>query len=197
MKANEQYEVLIADIKQCELDIQGQRSRYNDEVEKYNNRRLKIPTIFIARLLGFSDAPYLEFDHSGAKDVTSLKEFKTDDGERLSQLLSNAGSSLSKATKNIAGQASNAGKMIADKIKDQSTAKYFYLSPGGTPKGPFTQAELINQNQQTAFSSDTLVNKSGTEEWEPISSLIMNNSVHNHENNLSNLSDSHNEELRN
>lgn len=173
LKANEQYKMLMTDIKQCELDIQSQRTYYNNEVERYNNCRLKIPTVFIARLLGFSEAPYLEFDHSGLKDVTSLKEFKTDDGERLTQLLSNAGSSISKATKNIAGHASHAGKLIVDKVKDQASAKYFYMIPGGAPKGPISREELETLHSTNNLPEDTTVNKSGTDEWIPMKDLLM------------------------
>jgi len=177
LKANEQYQRLMANIEQCENDIQQQRMNYNNCVELYNQKRLKIPTIFIARFMGFSEAPYLQFDLSGASDPNALKEFRTDDGERLTQLLSDAGSGLAKATKSIAGHASQAGKLIADKIKEQSTPKYFYMLPGSTPKGPVSLEEIRSMQQTNALPLETMINEPGSDEWKSLVSVLPAQSI--------------------
>lgn len=120
LKASEQYHRLVDSIQHCESDIQRTREAYNSAVKAYNSVCLGIPAVFVARFIGFSSAPYLEFDVSGMKDVTSLKEFKTDDGERLHQLLSSAGSQIAGATKSIANQAGQAGKLLTEKIKEKA-----------------------------------------------------------------------------
>jgi LemA protein len=51
--------------------------------------------------MGFSEAPYLEFDLSSMKEISTLKEFKTDDGERLEKLLTGAGNQLVGASKSL------------------------------------------------------------------------------------------------
>ncbi|HRO42827.1 MAG TPA: LemA family protein [Flavipsychrobacter sp.] len=119
LKANEQYNNLSHSIATCEVDVQNKRVAYNESVKDYNVVRLKIPTVFIARFIGFSEAPYLQFDTSGITDVTTLKDFKTDDGERLNQLLSDAGKQISGAGKTIVTHAGQAGKYIGEKIKER------------------------------------------------------------------------------
>ena len=171
LKASEQYHRLTDSIQHCEMDIQAKRENYNGAVKDYNKKRLGIPTIFVARAMGFSEAPYLQFDTSGLADVTSLKEFKTDDGERLQQLLSKAGSQIAGASKTIANQAGQAGKVLADKIKEKSATKYFYMSPGGVPKGPVSLDEINNLRGQGSISDDAMVSVAGSESWNPVLSL--------------------------
>lgn len=115
LKSNEQYHRLIDSIQICEDDIQKKRSEYNQAVKSYNTSRVKIPTVFVARTLSFPEAPYLEFDMSGINEITTLKDFKTDDGERLQQLLSGAGNKVVV----IAGQVGKAGKDLVDRVKEQ------------------------------------------------------------------------------
>lgn len=86
LKASEQYHRLVDSIKECEKDVQQRRERYNYSVKIYNQKRLRIPTIFIAKSLGLAEAPYMQFDPSGLTDITTLKDFKTDDAERIQQL---------------------------------------------------------------------------------------------------------------
>jgi len=171
LKSNETYLRLIENIEKCESDIQSQRIIYNNCVEHYNQRRLKIPTIFITRFMGFSEAPYLQFDLSGVNDVTSLKEFRTDDGERLQQLLSNAGNSLADATKALSNHAGATGKLIASKVKEKKQVRYFYMTPGGTPKGPIGKNELMALKADNQLTADTLISVAGSEMWNSISSI--------------------------
>lgn len=128
LKANEQYHRLVDSIQQCEQNIQDSREKYNHAVKGYNTKRLRIPTIFIAKSLGFPEAPYLQFDVSGMNEVTSLQDFKTDDGERLQQLFSGAGSKIA----DIAAQAGKTGKDLVDKMKE---------APKNNTGGSGTQAE--------------------------------------------------------
>jgi LemA protein len=165
LKANEQYTNLTNNIRDSELGIQASREKYNSAVKSYNSVRNKIPTVFVARFIGFSEAPYLEFDLSGVKDVTSLKDFKTDDGERLHQLLSGAGNKISEATKAIAGQAGQAGKVLADKMKDKSSETYFYMAPGGVPKGPHSLNDIKVLVEKGNIPADSKIAVSGSDDW--------------------------------
>ncbi len=114
LKANEQYHRLIDSIQICENEVQNGRNNYNLAVKNYNITRVEIPTVFIARAMNFPEAPYLEFDMNGINNVTNLKDFKTDDGERLQQLLSGAGNKVV----DFAGQVGKAGKELVDKVKE-------------------------------------------------------------------------------
>lgn len=180
LKNSEQYHRLIDSIQTCEADIQQQRLWYNASVKEYNSVCLSIPTVFVARTIGFGKAPYLEFDHSGVTDVTSLKEFKTDDGERLQQLLTGAGSGIAGATRVIASQAAQTGKMIADKAKEKSAERsaekprvplsgsYFYLVPGGVPQGPTSLSQIQAQVAAGTLDRAVLIAEPGTSDWKPL-----------------------------
>ncbi|MDQ3393717.1 MAG: LemA family protein [Bacteroidota bacterium] len=114
LKASEQYHRLVDSIQHCEQNIQDCREKYNNAVKGYNTKRVKIPDVFIARSMNFTEAPYMQFDLSGVQEAFTLNDFKTDDGERLEQLLSGAGNK-------IAGYATQAGKASKDfvvKIKE-------------------------------------------------------------------------------
>lgn len=171
LKSNEQYHRLIDSIQHCESDIQQCRKDYNSSVKEYNSTCLSIPTIFVAKFIGFSSAPYLEFDVSGLNDITSLKEFKTDDGERLQQLLTSAGNQLAGATKSIANQAGQASKLLSDKIKEKSTPKYFYMISGGVPKGPLPLPDIQNILSQQKIEGDVLVAEVESQDWRNIESV--------------------------
>ncbi|QNL51743.1 LemA family protein [Olivibacter sp. SDN3] len=119
LKASEQYHRLIDSIQACELNIQQSREKYNHAVKEYNTKRVRVPTVFIAKSFGFPEAPYLQFDISGINEITSLKDFKTDDGERLQQMLSGAGNKVV----NLASKAGKVGKDFATKIKENNTNK--------------------------------------------------------------------------
>lgn len=73
----------------CEAEIAQWRNEYNARVKGYNTLRSSIPTIFIANGLGFSEAPYLDLSVENAEQ-NILKDFKTDDGERLNALFKSA-----------------------------------------------------------------------------------------------------------
>ncbi len=182
LKANEQYHRLVDSIQHCELDIQRSREHYNATVKHYNNAYLAFPTVLIAPFIGFSKAPYLEFDVSGNVDATALKSFQTDDGERLKQLLSSAGGSIAGATRSLAGQAGQAGKvlashagqagkMIAAKVTERVAVTYFYLPKGGVPRGPVPLQAVRDLVQRGELDADVMVARAGSEEWQPVSTL--------------------------
>jgi len=87
LRTSSQYDNLAQNIQGSEQNISEARERYNAAVRVYNTARATIPTVFVARYMGFSEAPFLEFDHSGVVQVNTLRDFKTGDSERLQQLL--------------------------------------------------------------------------------------------------------------
>jgi LemA protein len=182
LKSSEQYHRLIDSIQHCELDLQRSREGYNAAAKHYNNVYLAFPTVLIGRFIGFSKAPYLEFDHAGNIDQAQLKSFQTDDGERLQQLLSNAGGHLAGATralagqagqagKLLAGQAGQAGKMIAAKVAERNNVTYFYLPKGGVPRGPVPLPTVHELIQRGELEADVLVARAGSEEWQTVSAI--------------------------
>lgn len=171
LKSSEQYHRLGHNIEQCETEIQNARKTFNSGVKAYNSLCLSFPTVLVARVLGFSSAPYLEFDISGANDVTRLKEFKTDDGERLQQLLSGAGGHMANAGRALASGAGQAGKLIAAKIKEKSSASYFYMPPSGVPKGPLPIEDIRLMLAQGKLDPASKVARVGTDHWQTLASL--------------------------
>lgn len=85
LKANVTYQQLMQQIHAIENELQQKREWSNRVVQTYNSDRLQIPTIFFSKILGFQEAPYFDFDN-----LQSMREFNTDDGELLKEMLSNA-----------------------------------------------------------------------------------------------------------
>ena len=176
LKANEQYHRLVDNIEACESNIQQQRETYNLTVRAYNTVRLSIPTVFVAGILGFSTAPYLEFDISGVADPGHLKNFKTDDGERLQQLLSNASGQIAGASKMLVNQASQASRIAVETIKGttQANPDFFYQTAGGVPAGPIKLQVLIDQVKSGELPAELLVAEVGSTTWCRIAELQTN-----------------------
>lgn len=137
LKANEQYHRLVDSIQHCEQNIQDTRELYNRAVKVYNTQRVKIPDVFVARAMGFPEAPYMEFDVSGLSDTTTLKSFKTDDGERLEQLLSGAGHRIA----GLANQTAKASKGLVEKVKERQKR----IAENGTAPTDTRKAEDVGE----------------------------------------------------
>lgn len=174
LKASEQYHRLINNIEACEANIQDQRQSYNSTVRKYNTVRLSMPTVFVAGMLGFSTAPYLEFDVSGAAEPGQLKSFKTDDGERLQQLLSNAGGQIAGASRSLVNHATQASKLALEsvKAKHQNGPEYFYQVAGGVPSGPLKLQSLLEQVELGKVSGDVQVAEVGSTTWRSLADAL-------------------------
>lgn len=87
LKANAAYQQLMNQINVVEGELQHKREVYNNFVQVYNSNRLQIPTVLFAGVLGFKEAPYFDFDN-----LQEIKEFKTDDGQLLKDVISSASS---------------------------------------------------------------------------------------------------------
>lgn len=179
LKANEQFKSLTEGIAATERDVQEARQRYNAEVRAYNAQCLSIPTVFVARPMGFSSAPFLEFDQSGVMDPKALQAFRTDDGERLHQLLAGAGKTAAGATRLIATQATTAGRLVASRIRESAAGSmdlaqpqyFFRTSPTGVPAGPLTLEEIRTRVATGGLPAGVEVAQAGAAEWSPLSSV--------------------------
>lgn len=85
LKANQHYQSLMTTINEVENDISHQREKYNESVREFNIGRSTIPTVFIANILKFPEAPYLDFNQENTEQ-TLLKNFNTDHSERLTEI---------------------------------------------------------------------------------------------------------------
>ena len=194
LRTNEQYNQLADSIKSSESKISAARERYNAAVREYNTLRASIPTVFVARSMGFSEAPFLEFDHSGVVQLQSLREFKTGDAARLEQLLHGAGQKLADGTKALASGSVQVGRALqghlsqtlpgvssADRSADdqqhdapgiEGEPTYFYLLPGGVPQGPVTLAALRQLHAQGALNEAVQAAPAGSVNWKPIGDYV-------------------------
>jgi LemA protein len=178
LQASQQYHRLIDSIQYCEANIEARRNEYNDVVKRYNSKRGSIPAVFVARIIGFPMAPHLEFDISGAEEQ-SLRRFETPDGEQLVRLLGNAGERVSSSARRIAQGAVDAGALTAQRVvdavghkpDDTTPRRYFYMSPGGVPKGPMPLAGIREQVAAGNLPTDLLVAEDGSDSWTALASL--------------------------
>ena len=66
LKANRSFLQLQTDISEVEADIQFARRYYNGAVRNLNTRIESFPDLLLARLFGFEQADYFEFEESAA-----------------------------------------------------------------------------------------------------------------------------------
>ena len=64
LKANQGFMQLQSDISNVEADIQFARRYYNGAVRNLNTRTESFPDLLLARLFGFEQADYFEFEES-------------------------------------------------------------------------------------------------------------------------------------
>ncbi|MEG2048750.1 MAG: LemA family protein [Comamonas sp.] len=191
LRASEQYTNLASSIQVSEQAIMDARERYNAAVRDYNTARSSIPTVFVARFLGFSEAPYLEFDHSGVGQVTTLKDFKTGDGERLQLLLQGAGTKLVDSSRAVAAGTMQAGRALQERLQtvtqdateaEEATGaapapaapaaaaapQFFYMQPGGVPQGPVPLAQLQQLIADGDVGPDAQIAPAGSNAWQAV-----------------------------
>lgn len=166
LKASEQYSSLVLGIRECESEVQASRNRLNQVVKEYNNLCLKIPTVFVARFMGFRPEPYLNFDLGAADGPKSLKALEKGDGARLDGLFQRGNAAPPAALPPAARPPRP--ELVARTVQ---TTAYFYRSPGGTPMGPATLGDLRQLYRQGSLEPSTQILQEGAAEWQPIASL--------------------------
>ena len=71
LKANQNYQQTMADIKQYEENVRLSRMTFNDTVTKYNNQVRMFPGSVVAGILGFAKRDYLA-DEPAKKDYPDI-----------------------------------------------------------------------------------------------------------------------------
>lgn len=71
LKANENFQRLMAQLEGTENRINNERMRYNEAVRTYNSKVKKFPTSLYANVLGFDDKSYFEAE-SGAESAPEV-----------------------------------------------------------------------------------------------------------------------------
>ncbi len=72
LKANQNYLALQEELTATEGRVAYARQFYNDAVLGYNNKIESIPTVFVAKMLGYSEREYFEADES-ARSVPNVE----------------------------------------------------------------------------------------------------------------------------
>lgn len=72
LKANQNYLALQEELTATEGRVAYARQFYNDAVLGYNNKIESIPTVFVAKMLGYSEREYFEADES-ARTVPNVE----------------------------------------------------------------------------------------------------------------------------
>jgi LemA protein len=182
------YQELMADNRKVNEDIESRQLQLTESIDDYNTQRGGIPCILFAGFLGFKREEYPAFDTQGAElAVGSVGAIESHDDDRMEQLLQSAGTSILGATKVLAGQAGQAGKVlanqanqaskliadrVAEKVKEKhSGPKYFYMMPGGVPKGPASRDDIRVLLTQGMIQEDALLAEVGTQDWRALEAL--------------------------
>lgn len=91
LRANEQFIHLQQSIRDSEDLIQKSREAYNAKVREYNSSRGGLPWVLFTSQIGFSVAPYLNFDGDGETTIGSVDTFAQNDAEHLKRMFANVG----------------------------------------------------------------------------------------------------------
>jgi hypothetical protein len=178
----------MADNRKVNEDIETRQLQLTEAIDDYNTQRGGIPCVLFAGFLGFKREEYPNFDTQGMETaVGTVGAIESHDEDRMEQLLQSAGSSLLGATRVLAGQASSAGKAIAnqagqtskliadrvaEKVKEKGAGpSYFYMLPGGTPKGPASKEDLRVLLAQGMIQQDAMVAEVGSQDWQSLGAL--------------------------
>lgn len=176
------YQELMADNRKVNEDIETRQLQLTEAIDDYNTQRGGMPCVLFAGFLGFRREEYPNFDTQGAENaVGTVGAIETHDEDRMEQLLQSAGTSLLGATRVLASQASSAGKalanqagqaskLLADRVAEKAKEKgagpsYFYMLPGGVPKGPASRDDLRVLLTQGMIQNDALVAEVGSQDW--------------------------------
>lgn len=73
LKSNENFLALQAQLEGTENRVAVERQRYNDEVLKFNNKIQTIPSVFLAKMLGYSKKDYFQVEEG--KEQVPIVEF--------------------------------------------------------------------------------------------------------------------------
>lgn len=111
IKANESYRRIMNEVSNIQDQINQCRFQYNEAVAAYNGRRKSIPEALYASSLGFQEAPFYDPDK-----IQEAKEFTTDDGTLVREM-------LKKGTKNTVAAVKNVTDNISHTIDETMEAK--------------------------------------------------------------------------
>lgn len=137
LKANGTFLKLMEDIKSIEGDLVNKRESYNATCREYNTARTTIPTIFFSRLMGFTEASYLDFDDTKELDMT--KDFVTDDGVQLERIIAGAGAKLLDGSRHFSQKTVE----LVDKSREMlKQRRYYYLDSEKKTSSPIEIKEL-------------------------------------------------------
>ncbi|GEM_PF-356594 len=179
LKSSELYKDLMNDVRSSHANIEEMGQKYNEAVKNYNSVALRFPAIFFGKFVGYTREEYLSFDTRGMEEhVGTLQSFESDDEERVHQLLQTAGNKIFDTTKKLSLQAGVAGKKLAAKIKEHANVSYFYMKPGGVPKGPESLEMIQAKIERGELEDDILLAQSGTDNWMPMEAVMVKLSGH-------------------
>jgi LemA protein len=174
LKSSELYKDLMNDVRSSHANIEEMGQKYNEAVKNYNSVALRFPAIFFGKFVGYTREEYLSFDTQGMEEhVGTLQSFESDDEERVHQLLQTAGTRIFDTTKRLSHQAGAAGKKLAAKIKEHANVSYFYMKPGGVPKGPESIEMIQAKIDRGELDDDIMLAKSGTDDWMPLDAVFL------------------------
>jgi LemA protein len=71
LKADRQFTQLQDELAGTENRLATERMRYNETVQSYNATILRIPTVFIARMMGYTEKPFFQ-SAAGAKEAPKV-----------------------------------------------------------------------------------------------------------------------------
>lgn len=175
LKANASFQQLAYQLETLGNELQSKREGYNRMVSSYNSVRNLVPTVFVARLLGFSEAKHLDFGDAASMDV--MRSFQTDDGARLEAFIGTIGSRVVHGTRSAVGRAAQLSSAMRSGpgggpgTPPPAAVRYFY-SENGVARGPVSVNQLVQLVVDGSIPPTAYVVAEGSHEWKPYNVVI-------------------------
>lgn len=145
LKADTAYRSLMDSMETVEGQLQQKREEYNYSVEAYNTKRTVFPAVLFAGMLGFNEAPYLDFDN-----MQTVRDFKTDDGQMLKEMLRKGGEQIVRTTAQATAQATDLTKkgfkMAKDSIDTMNSRKESGMGSVAEDSPSSSSSDLHDEN---------------------------------------------------
>lgn len=139
LKSSGMYQQYMAELADCEHNLQDRRERYNAQVRTYNGALTQLPVSLFAASLGFRQAEY--FNVESADSLAALKSF-SDDGTMVRDLLKQGLQSSVENGRRVASESARIGRTLADRAREVHATR---VPPAaGDPQPPTVPLSLLD-----------------------------------------------------
>ena len=151
LKASNAYATLMTQLREVEDTILSRRDQYNAIVREYNTAVNSLPTLFYARAVGFTDAPF--YDN---KNPETLALFQAASGEKMRDAIFNVSRAIADKSTEMGGTLIDESRQLSARTARTVVARGrdigHYGRKGLSRSKDADAAETANENHESERS---------------------------------------------